>query len=203
MRAFLMASAAVIALAGPALAQSVTTSPLPAPDAAASSTTTTVNPDGSTTKTSEETVVQPTRSGTVTTTTETTSTTPPAPPASVVTANTPAPATPQIDPSISSLNASRLIGEDVYDTQGEEVGEIADILFNQKGQITAALVSVADTGFWGFGERQVTVDLAQLRMHDERIVISSFSHDQLKSMPEYKQSTEWKRVDRDAPVGSR
>lgn len=203
MRALLMASAAFIALAGPALAQSVTTSPLPAPDAAASSTTTTVNPDGSTTKTSEETVVKPTTSGTVTTTTETTSTTPPPPPASVVTSNTPSPATPMIDPSISSLNASKLIGEDVYDTQGEEVGEIADILFNPQGQVTAALVSVEDTGFWGFGERQVTVNLAQLRMHDERIVVSSLNHAQLKTMPEYKQSTEWQRVDRDAPVGSR
>lgn len=49
----------------------------------------------------------------------------------------------------------------------------------------------------------MTVNLAQLRMHDERIVVSSLNHEQLKAMPEYKQSADWKRVDRDAPVGSR
>ena len=198
-----MASATVLVLAGPTLAQSVTTTPLPAPDAAASSSTTTVNRDGSTTKSSQQTVVSPTPSGTVTTKTETTATTAPAPPASVVTSNTPSPMTPKIDPAISAMNASKLIGEDVYDTQGEEIGEIADILFNQQGQVTAALIEVEDTGFLGFGARLVTIDLAQLRMHDDRIVVSALNLHRLKTMPEYRQSADWRRVDRNAPIGSR
>lgn len=203
MRTLLMASAAALALAGPVLAQNVTTTPLPVPDAAASSRTVTVNPDGSTTMSSQDTVVNPTSSGTVTTTTETTTTTPPAPPTSVVNANTPHPVTPRIDPAISALNASRLIGEDVYGTAGEELGEITDILLNDQGQAAAALVQVEDTGFLGFGKRQVMIDLTQFRMHDGHIVVSMLTLDQLNSMPEYRQSMAWRRADRNAPVGVR
>lgn len=72
---------------------------------------------------------------------------------------------------------SRLIGQPVYSSAGEEaeeIGNISDIVFSADGQITAVIIGVG--GFLGIGEKAVAVDFHSLEFtlaHDntERWVV--------------------------------
>ena len=58
---------------------------------------------------------------------------------------------------------SRLIGQPVFSTAGddaEEIGNIDDIVFDESGQITAVVIGVG--GFLGIGEKAVAVDFGML-----------------------------------------
>ena len=58
---------------------------------------------------------------------------------------------------------SRLIGQPVFSTAGddaEEIGNIDDIVFDENGQITAVVIGVG--GFLGIGEKAVAVDFGML-----------------------------------------
>ena len=58
---------------------------------------------------------------------------------------------------------SRLIGQPVYSTAGddaEEIGNIDDLVFDESGQIKAVVIGVG--GFLGIGEKAVAVDFQQL-----------------------------------------
>ena len=58
---------------------------------------------------------------------------------------------------------SRLIGQPVFSTAGddaEEIGNIDDLVFDENGQITAVVIGVG--GFLGIGEKAVAVDFGML-----------------------------------------
>ena len=58
---------------------------------------------------------------------------------------------------------SRLIGQPVFSTAGddaEEIGNISDLVFSEDGQITAVVIGVG--GFLGIGEKAVAVDFGSL-----------------------------------------
>lgn len=58
---------------------------------------------------------------------------------------------------------TRLIGQPVYSAageEGEEIGNISDIVFDEGGQITAVVIGVG--GFLGIGEKAVAVDFKSL-----------------------------------------
>ena len=58
---------------------------------------------------------------------------------------------------------SRLIGQPVFSTAGddaEEIGNISDLVFSEDGQITAVVIGVG--GFLGIGEKAVAVDFGAL-----------------------------------------
>lgn len=198
MRRLLPLTAALAAgIALPGFAQTVTVTPLS--DAPVSGT---LNPAPSASSASrEETVIQPDGTTTTRTTTTTTTTAPPPLPPSVRVSNTAAPQTPALDPSISAMTAGDLIGREVYDTDGEEIGEIAGVAWNNVSQTGSAIVEL-DTGVLGIGDRQVTVDLIQLRRHEDRLYLSSLTKEQLKGKPEFDENSEWRRYDRKDTVGA-
>lgn len=58
---------------------------------------------------------------------------------------------------------SRLIGQPVYSSSGddaEEIGNIDDLVFSEDGRITAVVIGVG--GFLGLGEKAVAVDFGML-----------------------------------------
>ncbi|MEH6721460.1 MAG: PRC-barrel domain-containing protein [Aurantimonas endophytica] len=56
--------------------------------------------------------------------------------------------------------ASDLEGKDVYDTTGENIGSISDVLLSEQGEVMAVLVGVG--GFLGIGEKDVAVSMDAL-----------------------------------------
>lgn len=83
------------------------------------------------------------------------------------------------------VQVSNLIGMDVRNAQGENVGEIDDILIGKDGKVSYAIVSVG--GFLGVGERHVQVPFSELQIQpDGRQVTYNTTKDALKQQPEYK-----------------
>jgi hypothetical protein len=86
------------------------------------------------------------------------------------------------------VRMSKLINAGVYNTAGEKIGDVTEILLSPKHEL-AAIIAVG--GFLGLGEHNVGVDLKKLRLErrgdaeDFRFVFNA-SKDQLKALPAYR-----------------
>jgi hypothetical protein len=87
-----------------------------------------------------------------------------------------------------NYSADDLIGRDIVDNDGNNVGEISDLLIGSDGSIQNVLVDVG--GFLGIGTRTVALDLNQLQMAqgdaDEMVV--SMTKDQIENLPPVEKS---------------
>ena len=86
--------------------------------------------------------------------------------------------------------ASRLIGQPVFSSAGddaEEIGDITDLVFTESGQINAVVIGVG--GFLGIGEKAVAVDFKALEFvlaadNTERWVLPTTA-DALNAAPDF------------------
>jgi sporulation protein YlmC with PRC-barrel domain len=124
---------------------------------------------------------------------------------------TPAPATPpasaqQSPPMTTSpammstvpagaVTVTNYYKQNVYDQSDSKIGEIADVLVDKEGRVTALIVSVG--GFLGLGEKNVSVPFQALRAtqkDNKWYLVMNTTKDALKSAPGYKYdrtSTTW------------
>ena len=85
------------------------------------------------------------------------------------------------------LSVEALTGASVRNANNEKVGEIVDAYVDEKGQIHTVVVSVG--GFLGVGSKHVAVKWGELqpkRDGNSLIVMSNWTKDSLKAMPDYK-----------------
>ena len=79
------------------------------------------------------------------------------------------------------MRVADIVGQDVYGSRGEEIGEIEDIAV-RNDRIVAI---VAAGGFLGLGEHEVAMPLERLQMNGERIVLPGMTEEQIEALPEY------------------
>jgi sporulation protein YlmC with PRC-barrel domain len=99
-------------------------------------------------------------------------------------------ATPAQTPTAQGANeyrSSKLIGTQVYNGSNENIGEIDDLVLDEKGAITAVVVGVG--GFLGMGEKDVAMPFNSLKLSKDekgalKVVVES-TKDSLKAMPAY------------------
>ncbi|MBJ6126998.1 PRC-barrel domain-containing protein [Microvirga splendida] len=65
-------------------------------------------------------------------------------------------------PKVGVWRASDLIGRNVFGPEGEDVGEISDVIIDQSGRIRGYVLSVGGT--FGIGDRKVAVSPYALRI---------------------------------------
>lgn len=83
------------------------------------------------------------------------------------------------------LRMSDIIGEDVENAQGDEIGEIDDLVLSRKDDSLLVVISVG--GFLGIGDKLVSVPYKDLRMSpDGDDVYLNSTKDMLESQPEFK-----------------
>jgi len=84
----------------------------------------------------------------------------------------------------ANLSADDLIGTDIVDRSGKEVGEISDLLVDSQGNVNHVLVDVG--GFLGIGARTVALDISQLTPEQGSgdALVTTMTEAQLKAMPE-------------------
>ena len=77
------------------------------------------------------------------------------------------------------------IGQAVYNAAGEAIGDVNDLVFNRKGQISTVVVGVG--GFLGIGEKGVGVPYGQLTFNvgktGERVIVVALSKQDLTQAP--------------------
>ena len=80
------------------------------------------------------------------------------------------------------------IGQAVHNTAGEAIGDINDLVFNRKGQISTVVIGVG--GFLSIGEKGVGVPYSALTFNvgknGERVIALALSKQDLKQAPEFK-----------------
>ncbi|GIK98282.1 MAG: hypothetical protein BroJett029_24910 [Alphaproteobacteria bacterium] len=105
------------------------------------------------------------------------------------------------DNPLGQMTADELIGKSVVNQNGEEVGNISDIVINRQDQAVLAIIAVG--GFLGIGEKNVAVPFEQLQPgEDEAVLMSSATEDELKGMPAYEEQPDaYEDFPRDRPLG--
>jgi len=85
------------------------------------------------------------------------------------------------------VRADTLIGMTVYDTNGEKVGKVKDILFDEKGQAKGVVLSVG--GVLGLGAKSVGLQWSEVDIQpDAQVAKIQYNKDQLQAAPDFKTS---------------
>lgn len=115
----------------------------------------------------------------------------PAQPAEPATAEAEQPASPPPSEAVipaqaaGDVRAEKLIGMTVYDTNGDKVGEVKDILFNEQGQATGVVLSVG--GVLGLGAKQVGLQWSEVDIQpDAEVAKIQYNKSQLEAAPDFK-----------------
>lgn len=87
----------------------------------------------------------------------------------------------------SEVLATTYIGKDVLNAQDEKVGKINDLVMDQEGRVTAAVIGVG--GFLGIGEKNVGVPIDSIEVRplegtDVQLVMQS-TREELEAAPEF------------------
>jgi len=107
-------------------------------------------------------------------------------------AGSPAPARSKAPSAFDGMRAGNLIGETVYNTGGESLGEIEDIVIRREDNEIAALVGMG--GFLGLEAKQVALLLGDLEMQGGRIVVTNLTRTDFQQRRVY-QANGWVRHD--------
>lgn len=101
--------------------------------------------------------------------------------------------------AFDGIPAGELIGKSVYNTGGENIGEIDDIVLNRSNNAAAALVAMGR--FLGTGERHVVVLLNDLELQGDNIVVRNLTRTDFERKAAY-QPNDWARHDRNRAIGA-
>lgn len=83
------------------------------------------------------------------------------------------------------MRADKLIGTSVYNTEGEEVGEVEDIVFDKDGKIVGVVLKVG--GMLGIGGKSVGIKWDEVRVSpDDPLVTIAYKKEQLEVAPDFK-----------------
>jgi sporulation protein YlmC with PRC-barrel domain len=85
----------------------------------------------------------------------------------------------------TDMRADKLIGTSVYNMEGQEVGSVDDIVFDQEGKIVGVVLKVG--GMLGIGGKSVGIRWNEVQLSPtEEIMTISYSQDQLEVAPDFK-----------------
>ena len=82
----------------------------------------------------------------------------------------------------SPLRVSTLIDQSVFNTQGQELGELEDFVIKRNGSVKKALITT--DGFLDVGEKLVAVNYKTLKITDGKMILDS-TKKQLEDRPEF------------------
>lgn len=75
-----------------------------------------------------------------------------------------------------------IIGKSVFNENDEKVGDVNDVVIASDGRTMYLLIGAG--GFLGMGEKNVAVPFDRFERSDDRILLSGYSKEQLKALPE-------------------
>ena len=91
----------------------------------------------------------------------------------------------EIDPIVlaTGWRATAIIGADVYNDAGENIGRLEDMIITSKDTIPYAVVSVG--GFLGMNAHHVVVIASALELVGKKLTLHGATKDSLKALPNF------------------
>lgn len=91
--------------------------------------------------------------------------------------------------SVEGIRAEELIGRNVVNRKGEDLGEVEGLVIQPQKEEVHAVVSIG--GFLGIGDRDVAIPIEQLQIGTDNVTLmSQQTKEQLEVLPEYDEN-EW------------
>ena len=85
----------------------------------------------------------------------------------------------------TGYRASKLLGSDIYNDQGQKIGKLDDFIVGSNAKVSIAVVAVG--GFLGMRARMVAVPVTLLERNEQgQTVLPGATKDELKSLPEFR-----------------
>ena len=84
----------------------------------------------------------------------------------------------------TGYRASKLLGSDIYNDQGEKIGKLDDFIVGSDAKVSVAVIGVG--GFLGMGARKVAVPATLFERKDGKTVLTGATKDKLKALPEFR-----------------
>lgn len=85
----------------------------------------------------------------------------------------------------TGYRASKLLGSDIYNDQGEKIGKLDDFIVGSNEEVSIAVIAVG--GFLGMGSRMVAVPAELIEGNDKnQIVLPGGTKDELKALAEFR-----------------
>lgn len=88
----------------------------------------------------------------------------------------------QLAQAAGEVDAGKLIGEDVYDANGDKVGEIDSVMVDPKGKVSSVVIDVSG---WLESEKLVAVKWSELKTGDDNKIVSGITKDSAKAAASY------------------
>jgi PRC-barrel domain len=85
--------------------------------------------------------------------------------------------------SLDTIGTEEVVGKTVVSQQGEEIGEVKEIVLDNDSQQHLAVLDVG--GFLGIGEKSVAVAFEELQLSADGRIQSNLTRESLQSQPEY------------------
>jgi sporulation protein YlmC with PRC-barrel domain len=83
------------------------------------------------------------------------------------------------------MRADKLIGTSVYNTEGQSVGSVQDIVFDKDGKIVGVVLKVG--GILGIGGKSVGIKWTEVQVTPKADAVKvNYTEDQLKVAPDFK-----------------
>lgn len=84
----------------------------------------------------------------------------------------------------TGYRASKLLGADIYNGQGEKIGKLDDFIVGSNANVSVAVIAVG--GFLGMGARKVAVPATLLESNDQgQTVLPGATKEELEALPEF------------------
>lgn len=80
------------------------------------------------------------------------------------------------------VDAGKLIGQAVYDANGEKVGDIDSVMVDAEGEVTSVVIDVSG---WLESEKLVSVEWSDLKMGEDSKIVSSLTKETAKAATAY------------------
>ncbi|SMH57784.1 DUF4142 domain-containing protein [Azospirillum agricola] len=85
----------------------------------------------------------------------------------------------------SGASLAKLIGANVYDENGDKLGDVADVILDaQSGSATAVILDRG--GVLGIGAKHIALDYALLDEREDRVIARQITEEQVRAMPEFR-----------------
>lgn len=92
---------------------------------------------------------------------------------------------PYTETVLGGMQADEVIGMNVVDANGDNVGSVSDLLITAENRVDRAIIDVG--GFLGFGAKPVAIDIDRLTVAEgDGEVVLDVTREELDAMPEWR-----------------